>query len=46
MFDRSEKRLERKYYKKPITYGDEYRRLRNKVDELTREARISFTETD
>ena len=30
------KKLERKYYKKPITYGDEYRKLRNKVNKLMR----------
>ena len=35
-------RLQRLFHRKPIKYGDEYRRLRNMVTKRIREARINF----
>ena len=35
-------KLQRKFLKKPITYGDSYRRLRNKVTQSIRSAKVNY----
>ena len=42
---RERNKLQRKYNKKPITYGDTYRRLRNRVTQLIRIAKNNYNKT-